>query len=59
MFIDPDMRNPVNRGQPAVYGEVWAARFGNWFENVMNMHADSILDGMEQTIMNRMADLWL
>ncbi len=59
VFIDPDMRNPVNRGQPAVYGEVWAARFGNWFENVMNMHADSILDGMEQTIMNRMDDLWL
>ncbi len=59
VFIDPDARNPVNRGQPAVYGEVWAARFGNWFENVMNMHADSILDGMEQTIMNRMDDLWL
>lgn len=59
VFIDPDARNPVNRGQPAIYGEVLAARFGNWFENVMNMHADSILDGMEQTIMNRMDDLWL
>jgi len=59
VFIDPDARNPVNRGQPAIYGEVWADRFGNWFENVMNMHADSILDGMEQTIMNRMDDLWL
>jgi len=59
VFIDPDARNPLTRGQPAIYGEVWADRFGNWFENVMNMHADSILDGMEQTIMNRMDDLWL
>ena len=22
VFIDPDARNPVNRGQPAIYGEV-------------------------------------
>lgn len=59
VFIDPNVQNPVNRGRPAVYGEVWADRFGNWFENVMNMHADSILDGMEQTIMSRVGDLWL
>lgn len=59
VFIDPDARNPVNQGQPAVYGEVFAANFGNWFDRVADVHGDGILDEMEQRIVSRIDDLWL
>ncbi len=59
VFIDPGARNPVSSTYPAVYGEVWASRYFNWFERVADMHGDAILDGMEQTVLERMTDLWL
>jgi len=58
VFIDPNVRNPVSKSEPAVYGEVWASRFFNWFEVVADMHGESILDGMEQKIVERADDLW-
>ncbi|HMT19641.1 MAG TPA: hypothetical protein PKE20_00090 [Promineifilum sp.] len=59
VFIDPSARNPVNRGQPAVYGEIWAMFYGNWFERVADMHGETILDDMEHIVLERVSDLWL
>lgn len=58
VFIDPYAQNPVNRGKPAAYGEVWAAYYHNWFERTADMHGEAVLDQMEQTIMERIDDLW-
>jgi|CXWK01.1.fsa_nt_gi hypothetical protein len=58
VFIDPGARNPVSDTRPAVYGEVWADRYFNWFERVADMHGDSVLDQMEMTIMMRAGDIW-
>lgn len=59
VFIDPSARNPVNQGQPAVYGEIYAGVFGNWFERVADVHGEGVLDRMEQNILGRIGDLWL
>lgn len=59
VFIDPNVRNPVNRGQPAVYGEIWAIYYHNWFEDTADRYGDTVLDGMEQHILERVSDLWL
>lgn len=59
VFIDPTVRNPVSRTYPAVYGEVWAMRFGDWFEKVADMHGETVLDDLEQLIVSRIDDLWL
>jgi hypothetical protein len=59
VFIDPDVRNPVSKSRPALYGEVWADRYFNWFERVADTHGETVLDGMEQTIMSRVGELWL
>jgi len=59
VFIDPSARNPVNRGQPAVYGEIYAGVFGNWFDRVADVHGEGILDNMEQRIVARIEELWL
>lgn len=58
IFIDPNARNPVSRTYPAIYGEVWADRFFNWFEQAADMHGDRILDEMEMTIMMRADAIW-
>lgn len=58
VFIDPDARNPVSDTYPAVYGEVWAGRFFNWFERVADMHGDAVLDQMEMTILMRADQIW-
>lgn len=59
VFIDPNVRNPVNRGQPAVYGEVHAMTFGNWFDRVADVQGETVLNAMEQAIIERVGDLWL
>jgi len=59
VFIDPNARNPVSDTYPAVYGEVWASRFVNWFEHTADMHGDSVLDDMEHTILMRANQIWL
>ena len=59
VFIDPSARNPVSDTYPAVYGEVWASRFVNWFERTADMHGDSVLDDMEHTILMRANQIWL
>lgn len=59
VFIDPNVRNPVNRGQPAVYGEVHAMTFGNWFDRVADVQGETVLNAMEQAIIERAGDLWL
>lgn len=56
--IDPYVRNPVNQGKPAYYGEVWAMRFFNWFEQTAAMHGEEVLDRMEQTITQRIDEIW-
>lgn len=58
VFIDPDARNPVSDTYPAVYGEVWADRYFNWFERVADMHGDAVLDQMELTILMRADQIW-
>ena len=57
--IDEAARNPVNGGRPALYGEVWADRYFNWFERVAEMHGDAVLDQVEQAVLARIGDLWL
>lgn len=59
VFIDPGARNPVNRGQPAVYGEIWAIYYHNWFEDVAAAHGETVLNTMEQNLLQRIDDLWL
>ena len=58
VFIDPYAVNPVNRGKPAVYGEVWAMRYHNWFELAADLHGDAVMDQLERTILDRVDDLW-
>ncbi len=57
--IDEAARNPVYGGRPAIYGEVWAERYFNWFERVAEMQGDAVLDQVEQAILVRIDDLWL
>lgn len=59
VFIDPNARNPVSNTYPAVYGEVWAERRFNWFEQTADMHGDAVLDQMEHTILMRANQIWL
>jgi len=59
VFIDGGMRNPVSGGQPAVYGEIHAMFYGNWFERVADVHGAEILNQMEQNVIERLGDLWL
>lgn len=59
VFIDPNARNPVSNTYPAVYGEVWASRYFDWFERVGDMHGDAVLDQMEHTILMRANQIWL
>lgn len=59
VFIDPYARNPVYGGQPAVYGEVWAVMRVNWFERIGDAYGESVLDGIEQALLDRAEDLWL
>lgn len=56
--IDPHAINPVNDQRPVYYGEIWADRYFNWFENIYVTHGNSVLDQMEQAVMTRIDWLW-
>jgi hypothetical protein len=58
VYIDPYARNPVNRAAPAYYGEIWASRNVNWFERIESAYGDSVMEQIEQTIIDRIEDLW-
>lgn len=58
VIIDPYARNPVSHTKPDYYGEIWAQKYYNWFEHTADWHGDSVLDRMEQTINDRVDDLW-
>ena len=58
VYVDPGARNPVNKARPAVYGEVWAERYFNWFERTADVYGDRVLDQMEMTILMRADQIW-
>lgn len=58
VYIDEGVRNPVNKARPAVYGEVWAGRFFNWFERTADVYGDRVLDQMTHTILMRADQIW-
>ncbi len=57
--IDPYAVNPMSNTRPAIYGEIWADRYFNWFERIADQHGARVLDEMEQAVIDRVDKTWL
>lgn len=58
VYIDPYVTNPVSGTHPEFYGELWAMWNVNWFERIADAHGESVLDQMEQTVIDLFTQAW-